>query len=232
MSLLFPFLIIFIVIIAIVRVMRSRVMRKVLLGSRLGWMLGGYVAILLICTGVSPLLPNKDVNYKTLNNNQELEKESTELYEAAIEGNIDQIDKKFVSKEWSLDYGEKELTIATVNDELISTLVLVERKTVNDGKIEAIHYKTRSGVNNMEITELEKPIQIDLNGNTLTIGNPEKVKLKFSQYQQAFTLNQFTGEKTFRRSTHFYGGTSILYLKIPKDLKLIDHSNLNYQLVE
>jgi hypothetical protein len=62
--------------------------------------------------------------------------------------------------------------------------------------------------------------------------NPEKVKIKFSQFQQAFTVNQFTGEKPFRHATHFYGGTSILYLKIPKDLKLIDHSYINYQFIE
>jgi hypothetical protein len=232
MTFLLPFLIILIIIFAFVRVLNSGRMKKILLGSRLRWMLGGYVTILLICTGVSPLLPDKEVTYKTINNSQELDKESTELYEAAFEGNIDRIDNKFINKKWSLGYEEQELTIATENDELISTAVIVERKTTNDGKIEALHYKTRSGVNNMEITELENPLRIELNGNTLTIMNPEKVKLKFSQFQQAFTVNQFTGEKPFRHATHFYGGTSILYLKIPKDLKLNDQSHINYQFIE
>lgn len=232
MTFLLPFLIIFIIILGIVRILKSGRMKKVLQGSRLRWMLGGYVAILLICTGVSPLLPDEEVTYKIINNSQDIDKESTELYEAAIEGNIDKIDNKYINKRWTLGYEEQELNIATENDELISTAVMVERKTVNDGKIEALHFKTRSGVNNMEITELEKPIRIELNENTLTIKNPEKVKLKFSQFQQAFTVNQFTGEKPFRHATHFYGGTSILYLKIPKDLKLVDKSNLNYQFIE
>ncbi|TDL63459.1 hypothetical protein E2R56_27440 [Rhodococcus qingshengii] len=232
MTFLVPFLIIFIIILAIVRILRSGRMKKILQGSRLRWMLAGYVAILLICTGVSPLLPDEEVTYKIINNSQDIDKESTELYEAAIEGNIDKIDNKYINKRWSLGYEEQELIIATENDELISTAVIVERKTVNDGKIEALHFKTRSGVNNMEITELEKPIRIELNENTLTIKNPEKVKLKFSQFQQAFTVNQFTGEKPFRHATMFYGGTSILYLKIPKDLKLVDKSNLNYQFIE
>ncbi|NWQ42495.1 hypothetical protein MLOOGBEN_17470 [Bacillus sp. EB106-08-02-XG196] len=232
MTFLLPFLIILIIILGIVRILRSGRMKKVLQGSRLRWMLGGYVVILLICTGVSPLLPYKEVNYKIINNSQDIDKESTELYEAAVKGNIDKIDNKFVSKVWSLGYEERELNITTENDELISTAVIVERKTANDGKIEALHFKTRSGVNNMEITELEKPITVELNGKTLTIMNPEKVKLKFSQFQQAFTVNQFTGEKPFRHSTRFYGGTSILYLKIPKDLKLVDNSNINYQFIE
>lgn len=232
MTFLVPFLIILIIILGIVKILRSGRMKKVLQGSRLRWMLGGYVAILLICTGVSPLLPYKEVNYKIINNSQDIDKESTELYEAAIEGNIDKIDNNYITKRWSLGYEEQELNIATENDELISTAVIVERKTVNDGKIEALHFKTRSGVNNMEITELEKPITVELNGKTLTIMNPEKVKLKFSQFQQAFTVNQFTSEKPFRHSTRFYGGTSILYLKIPKDLKLVDNSNINYQFIE
>jgi hypothetical protein len=233
MTFLLPFLIILIIILSFVSIMKSGRMKKNLLGSRLRWMLGGYVAILLICTGVSPLLPDdKEVTYKIINNSQDIEKESTELYDAANEGNIEKIDNKFINKVWSLGYEEQELTITTENDELISTAVIVERKTTNDGKIEALHYKTRSGVNNMEITELENPLRIVLNKNTLTIMNPEKVKLKFSQFQQAFTINQFTGEKPFRHSTRFYGGTSILYLKIPKDLKLVDHSNINYQFIE
>ncbi|MCM3693594.1 hypothetical protein [Neobacillus niacini] len=232
MTFLVPFLIILIIIFSIVRILRSGRMKKILQGSRLRWMLGGYVAILLICTGVSPLLPDKEVTYKVIKNSQDLDKESTELYEAAIEGNIDKVDNKYINKRWSFGYEEQELTIATENNELINTAVIVERKTVNDGKIEALHFKTRSGVNNMEITELEKPIRAELKGNTLTIKNPEKVKLKFSQFQHAFTVNQFTGEKPFSRSTHFYGGTSILYLKIPKDLKLVDHSYINYQFIE
>lgn len=233
MILILPFLIILIIIYAFVRVMNSGRMKKRILGSRLRWMLGGYIAILLICTGVSPLLPDdKEVKYKIINDSRDLDKESTKLYEDAIEGNIDRIDNKFINKKWNLDYEEQELTIATENDELISTAIIVERKTTNDGKIEAIHYKTRSTVNNMEITELENPLRIELNENTLSIKNPEKVVLKFSQFQQAFTVNQFTGEKPFSRATHFYGGTSILYLKIPKDLKLIDQSNINYQFIE
>ena len=232
MTFLVPFLIIFIIIFAIVRFMRSGRVKKILLGRRLRWMLGGYVAILLICTGVSPLLPDEIVTYKIISNSHDLDKESTELYEAAIEGNTAKIDDKFINKTWSLRFEEQELNIATENDELINSAVIVERKPTNDGKIEALHYKTRSGVNNMEITELENPLRIELNENTLTIMNPEKVKLKFSQFQQAFTVNQFTGEKPFRHSTRFYGGTSILYLKIPKDLKLIDNSNINYQFVE
>lgn len=233
MVFLLPFLIILLIIYAFVRVMNSGRMKKTLLGSRLRWMLGGYVAILLICTGVSPLLPdNREVNYKIISDGQDLKKESVGLYDAAIEGNIEKIDKKFINKEWNFGYAEQELTIATENGEFINTAVIVERKATNDGKIEATHYKTRSGVNNIEITDLEKPLRIELNGSALTIMNPEKVKLKFTQFQQAFTVNQFTGEKPFSTATHFYGGTSILYLKIPKDLELVDKSGINYQFIE
>lgn len=233
MTFLLPFLIIIMIIYAFVRVMNSGRMKKNLLGSRLRWMLGGYVAVLLICTGVSPLLPdNREVNYKIISDGQDLEKESIGLYDAAIEGKIEKIDKKFINKVWSFGYEGQDLMISTENDELISTAIIVERKTTNDGKIEAVHYKTRSGVNNIEITDLEKPLRIELNESALTIMNPEKVQLKFSQFQQAFTVNQFTGEKPFSRATHFYGGTSILYLKIPKDLELVDKSGINYQFIE
>jgi hypothetical protein len=35
---------------------------------------------------------------------QDLEKESIGLYDAAIEGNIEKIDKKFINKVWSFGY--------------------------------------------------------------------------------------------------------------------------------
>ena len=200
-------------------------------GNRIRWMFVGYISILLICTGLSPLLPKGELTYQKVDVDQ-LEKDNQELYEAAIQGNIENVDSEYIVKTWNLDYSEKQLNIAVTNDDFLSAPIIVERKTVNDGKIEAAQYKKGSGLNDMVITDLVQPSSLNIDKNTLRLENPEKIILKFSQFQQAFPIKQFTGKGNFSDSNNFYEGTGILYLKIPKDLELNTTSAIDIQYVE
>ncbi len=66
----------------------------------------------------------------------------------------------------------------------------------------------------------------------MRIENQENLTLEFTQFQQAFPINQFTGKSGFSHSHNFYEGISVLYLKVPKDLKINAQSELNVQYVE
>lgn len=200
-------------------------------GNRIRWVFIGYICILLLCAGLSPLLPKGEITYQKVDVNQ-LERESKELYDAAILGNIDNVDSKYIIKTQNFDYAEKQLNIAVANEDFLSASIFVERKTINDGKIEAIHYQTGSGLNDMSLSDLMQPLKINIDKNTLIFENPEKLKLEFSQFKHAFPITQFTGNGEFGDSTDFYDGTSILYLKIPKDLELTNTYEIDLQYVE
>ncbi|WP_045514886.1 hypothetical protein [Neobacillus niacini] len=230
-----PILIVIIMVISItallVKLSKSSSMKNFFSGNRIRWILVGYISILIICTGLSPLLPKGEITYKEVDVNQ-LERDSRELYEAAIQGNIENVDSKYILKTWNLDYSEKQLNIAVTNEEFLNAVIIVERKNDNDGKIEAAFYKTGSSINDMAISELDKPLRMEMGKNTLRLQNPEKLKLEFSQFQHAFPINQFTGKGDFSDSNNFYEGTSILYLKIPNDLELNTTFEIDIQYVE
>lgn len=226
-----PLLIILIIIIAIVILSKRNGSKNTFFGKKIRWIFGGYLAILVICAGLSPLLPTNGKTYKTINV-KHLDNESMKLYETVLKGNIDKVDSKFIKKTWNLDYQDEQLAITTPNEEFIETSIIVERKTVNDGEIEAVYYKSGSSVNGMDISDLEKSLQLKIEKNTVRIENPERLTREFTQFQQAFPINQFTGKGGFSHSNNFYEGNSILYLKVPKDLKINAPSELNVQYVE
>ncbi|MEH7010826.1 hypothetical protein V7087_08385 [Neobacillus niacini] len=230
-----PILIVLIIAIAIIGILvklsKNSSKKNFFSGNRIRWIFVGYISILIICTGLSPLLPKGDITYKKVDVNQ-LERDSSELYEAAIQGNIENVDSEYILKTWNLEYSEKQLNIAVTNDDFLSAVIIVERKNDNDGKIEAAFYKTGSSINNMAISELDKPLRMEMGKNTLRLENPEKLILEFSQFQHAFPINQFTGKGDFSDSNNFYEGTSILYLKIPKDLELNTTFEIDIQYVE
>lgn len=162
-----------------------------------------------------------------------IEKEGIALVNAAAAGKISTIDSNFIEKKWDFDFREQKLNVGIENGEFISTQIFVERKKTNDHKIDAVSYKTRSTVNDMDVTKLTNPLLLKLVGNTLLINNPKKAKLEFSMFNNVFSVNQFTGEDSlFRHQSSFFEGQRILYLRIPKDLDLINKPDMNIQFVE
>jgi len=200
--------------------------------KKVSWFLGGYIALLVFCMVLVTALPNRDMVQRKMVKEGDLEKESTALYNSALEGKIDKTGKKYLTKRWSFEYQDRKLNIAVENHESFNTGIVVERKNTNDNKIEAVYYKSRSSINGIEVTGRIKPIDIKLARNTLTITKQSMVKIQFSQFENVFSINQFTGGKMFYHESNFYEGQSILYLRIPKKLELNNQSEMNLELVK
>jgi hypothetical protein len=233
-----PILIILVIVFGIVslvaRIMKKTVNRKgkYSYSKRVRGVFFGYLAILLICLVVNSLLPVKGRTDWKVVRIEDLEKESTDLHDAAIKGRIDQVDDKFRIKKWNFVYHDAKLTTTVKNNKFLNTQVVIERKETNDDKIEAVYYKTRSSMNNMDITSKYNPIDLKLVGDHLNLMPPPKSKMKFTEFANVFSVNQFTGEKSFSHSTDFFEGQSVLYLRIPKNLQLADESNLPFVFTE
>ncbi|MDF2858836.1 MAG: hypothetical protein K0Q87_4687 [Neobacillus sp.] len=230
-----PLLIIIIPIIAIAVKNMKRTGNKsgkFIYSMRVRWVVSGYIILLLISMGVEAILPVQAENEENIVDFKELDLESIDLYSAAIEGRIAEEDRSYIRKEWNLNYEGDTLTVASQNDEYLETQIVVERKKDNDGKIEAVYYSTRSMVNNMDFTERIKPPGLKLADEILMVSNPIKVKLKYIQFQNVFPIKQFSGEDTFFEGHNTsYHGQSILYLRIPNNLELVDKSDINFVFV-
>jgi hypothetical protein len=169
--------------------------------NRVRAIFAGYLAILLICVVLNSVIPAiGKVDWKVVHH-RELEKEGTDLYDAALKGRIDKADPAFLVIKWDFDFHNQKLTTAVQNNEFLnSTQVVIEGKNTNDDKIEAEVYKTRSAMNNIDITRLANPIGLNLAGDQLKLIPPQKRKTRFSEFANVFSVNQFTGEKTFSHS--------------------------------
>jgi membrane protein implicated in regulation of membrane protease activity len=229
-----PLLTIILLIIAIVvKNMKTAVNKggKYVYSTRIIWIVSGYIVLLLLSMGVEAILPAKAVSEEKIVDSKELDQESIDLYDAAIEGRIAETDRAFIRKEWNIDYEGETLTFASQNDEYLETQIVVERKQDNEGRIEATYYSTRSIVNNMDYTEKINPPGLELADDILMVSNPKKLKLKYIQFQNVFSVNQFTKEDTFFEHHTSYHGQSILYLRIPSNLELVDKSDINFLFV-
>ncbi len=200
--------------------------------KRVRLIFSGYLAVLIICMVVSTVLPVKGIIQLQKVNRDELDRESVALYDKAKAGDISQFDRTFLHKKWDFDVQGQQLKIAGNGENFYNITVMVERKGQNDGHIEAGFYMTRSEVDGLDISKLVAPPQLKLANGHLNVTNSPKNKLRLSQFTNVFSVKQFTGENPFGHESYTSEGQSILYMKIPKDLKLTAADNINLEYVD
>lgn len=78
----------------------------------------------------------------------------------------------------------------------------------------------------MDLSDEVKPLEIKWSQDTLTIMKPEFIDLNFAMFKKEFPITQFVEEDGL--DPHSSGGFMrhpILYLKVPKDLEIVDQTN-------
>src|SRR5690606_16257674 len=108
---------------------------------------------------------------------------------------------------------------------LFRSPIVLERKTVNDGLVEAKYYASVV-MDKVDVTQELHSLDVKLENDTIQLIGSSGVRLyNYNIYQKEFTITQFTSESD---SILDHSSTKIdyLYLKIPKDLKLINHTNM------
>lgn len=199
--------------------------------KRVSGIFTGYVAILAICLVLNIVYPGKGAADLKPANDKEFDRISSELYESASSGRIDKVDRSLLQQEWTFEYQEPQLDFQVNELETLNISVFVERKATNDGKIEAGFYRNSFIMNDTEIRDMVEPPRLKQEDEQLIFAKPINNKLKFSQFGSVFPVKQFTGESTFGHGSSFSGGPNILYLKIPKSLKLTHEPDLNIEFV-
>lgn len=206
--------------------------RLYLSNKRIFWIVTGYILILILAAGFYAFIPQKLTPVNVYIDDEEYDKISNHLYDAINTGNIEQIDPSFISSKWEKEYSGKQLKIVAPEPNDITPTIVVERKATDDKLIEGIYYKTKSYVDGIDVTKKISSDQLKWSNDTLTLIEPRPVKLNFALFHKDITLKQFTEEPSVREddfSSSF--GINILYLRVPKDLKIIESEEIGIQYV-
>ena len=195
--------------------------------KKLKWILGGYIAILLISFIAVHMLPKGDfLKEKVTEQNGEkgIDREYQDFYNAAEEGRLDQIESAHKNKEWSFEYIGGQLEIVTVDRENFNIRVIVKNKDIYDNMIEAVSYTGKSIMNGIEYTDKVKSPEITLEGNRLKIAKPESVRIELARFDRDFTIKQFFpggGNNNYMGSVNIsHIGPPVLYIQVPKNVQV------------
>ncbi|OAS83984.1 MULTISPECIES: hypothetical protein [Metabacillus] len=224
-----PIVLLLLIIVAIYKMVN--VIKKVpfLQKLNLKWMLSIYGVLLLVAVGLFYVLPNERPSNKIVDNQDELVKVENArrlLTMAASEGkqiSKENIEGVEIKNHWDFTYEEKQLDVTILDDQLGTLFTLVERKNVNDKRVEVMQYHTRTIIENLDITDDIPPLTLELVEGELTIRNTHSVDIHFGKFDKEFTITQFTEEKgiedSFIDEDHIWG-ENVLYIRVPKDVNV------------
>lgn len=222
-------LVLLLVIITLIYLFVKNIGRVPLLQKlKLKWILAIYGSILLAALIFSYLLPvGKSVEYQTVSDTERdlAEKAGEMLVKAAYnrknisEENIAGVN---IKNESTIPFEGKQLELS-VEDTYGPITILVERKLENDNEIEYIEFETRTIIENLDLSEEIGPISVTVQED-LRIMNSDFEDINIGMFDKEFTISQFTSDEGFELfdDSHHVWGEHVLFLRIPKDLELVD----------
>jgi hypothetical protein len=132
---------------------------------------------------------------------------------------------KYNIKNYNFNYKGKDLEITFAKEQ---QLVFIDRKTSDDNKIEVYWYSGPIIVDGIDFSNILKEPNIKMVNNKLNIEN-EKQKYKFTQFSKDLVIDQFYEKKDNESNNGVSGsGSGILYMKIPKNLKVVGDEGYQY----
>lgn len=125
--------------------------------------------------------------------------------------------------EFAAPAGSMELLQSEFNYE-----TFIERKADNDSKVEVLRYTSRIVMNDIDLTDEIKSPLITLDNSQLHV-NYVKQEFKYVKFPKDFTITQFIKDKSEVENGHSGGGFgSIIIVRIPKDLNVIDDEKYQF----
>lgn len=195
--------------------------RNSFLRASLVWkVIGGYFAILLV-------LP---VIYYATAKEEEVthdEQEAVELYTLLLNGEIEQIEEKYVKKTWNFHY-EKETIRISKNIDRMS--IVIDRTDKLSDEIAVTLYQSPLIFLGMDLYEKVQPPEIELVVDSLLINELEQDRVEAIVFKGSMVEGQFLGARSWLEQLKYPNfRTNVLYIQISKDVKVVvDSEEVHY----
>ena len=225
MSIVFPIILTIVIVMWIVVFIRINKKSRLVTVKITHLLLMIYGAVLLLSMFLVTFIADNPALGREKVENWKEERNWSNLYNTLHEGKIDQLESRNLLYEKTINYGEQSLVLQT-NDGSGSN-IFVERKDVDDGKIEVFVFTSGLIVAGYDFSDKLIPYQFQLDGETLKVLNPQN-RIEISIMREEFTINQFTGQRPINDVSSM---ELEVYLKIPKSLQLNDGGNVFIQYV-
>ncbi|MHC0039485.1 hypothetical protein [Pseudoneobacillus sp. C159] len=206
MNILLP-VIVLVLIMAMIYILKAS--RKYVTVKITHWLLMIYTGTLLLAMAISPMIlvesPPKMENKQNVN-----------LFESLMNGETHKVP---MLAENSIPFDKQLLSIRKPVGSDDGTPVFIDRKTSDDGKIDAYVYGSGLEVNGFDFSKRLNPIQFQLSDNTLFILPPDYQEINVALIKTEFTINQFK-EKTKDDNRMIGHEGKAVYLRVPQGLKI------------
>ena len=214
-------------IIVIVAAIKPKTSAFVISWKRSLLIAGLYLAGLILLVPILYLLPNKDFIklHENANKTEALSQYNAgDLYYNSAKGNIDEQQGFYKNSSVTFKIYKKTLRFKASNNTGYNQ-IFIERKGVDDGKIEVNTYVATHFIEDIDITKQISPPNISFKDGILTI-KTERQSLGFKRFNLDFTLKQFKPayiENNRGMSTNF--GGRVVYIRVPKSLEIDKGTN-------
>ncbi|MFB6467308.1 hypothetical protein ACE38V_10855 [Cytobacillus sp. Hz8] len=222
LSMILPFMIILVFGLLIIWI-NSKV--KLISGKVTYWLLIVYVGILLLSFVLVSTRIIQPIQHSA-RVTEDIKQSKANLIKALSKGKYKEVEEKYLDNKKSFDYQQKNLSL---DSKYHFETVYVERKSVDDHKIEAYVYGSSLIVQNMNFYQSLKKLQFVLHGDTLKLTYPQKQDLKFSIFKVEFPISQFKEKTKLFDDDSVQIEQPIVYLRIPKGLTIKTDLNVYYQ---
>lgn len=179
--------------------------------NSLKWVLGVYAAVLLFSIMVLYMLPKQGFALSTTNNSEQF----SNIWEAAKGGKLNSAKGVYAKSNWSFEFSGSRLKISSA----YPTLIFVQRKDRDDGRIDVVDYVTSSAFDGIDYTDKIKPPQVALARDELMITGPGPYQVNYVRFEKDFAAAQFSNGNADQTSSGF-SSSEALVLRIPKTLNL------------
>ncbi|MBC8059674.1 MAG: hypothetical protein H7Y18_03315 [Clostridiaceae bacterium] len=184
-----------------------------------------YCFLLIVSAVTLNLIPQKNfIKTETTNEGLVTKSNRDNISNLISKGNF-QDSKIFVQKDnWSFNYSDKKLKIINSNN----MKVVVDRKNVDDGKIEVLNYMINTTYQGINITNMTSPSKVQLTKDELVLVEDENYKVNIAQFNLDFTTSQFLKNASTQNNQSSLGFfiDTIMYIKIPKSLEGIESNDI------
>lgn len=161
---------------------------------------------------------------------REHDRRVNEFYNAAQEQKLGDFEDAKVVARRDFDYEREKILITSPGFEYYGSFIIIDRKDVNDGKLEITVYDLILPYSSVTVSN---PPKFTLEDTNLNILQPEVMHVNEIRLSHDFTMAQFTGKGLrMRIGGVFWGEHQIISIRVPRDLQIEKDKTTEHMIVK